>query len=381
MDVSMIFTLNKKGFIMLNVNDIDIEKNKKILLEYKKNEQIYRKFAESIESILTQSTSDIKIINISKRVKTNDSLSEKLIKKQSKYNNIGEITDIVGVRIITLFTDDVDQVAKIVENEFELDMENSIDKRKSESPDKFGYISLHYVIKMKPNRIELPEYKKFKNLKAEIQIRTSLQHSWAEMEHGLQYKKDTSLPYKIKRQLSSLSSLLEIADSQFLLLKNYEVEYIKESNELLKNRDLESVIINEITLPLLFRDKKSILFKLRERFLNTKEGRILSESDLENADISADFYSSIPFYIECLKAFNILNFEELKIFFDEKFESLLKYSDKIIRDIQNDAKMMNISNFFFLFMLSCFYKEMLDDSEIFEKAPGNIKSLKNPADD
>lgn len=276
-----------------------------------------------------------------------------------------------------MFTDDVDEVAKIVENEFELDMENSIDKRKSESPDKFGYISLHYVIKMKQNRTELPEYKKFKNLKAEIQIRTSLQHSWAEMEHGLQYKRDTSLPYKIKRQLFSLSSLLEIADSQFLLLKNYEVEYIKESKELLKSKKLESVTINEITLPLLFTDRNSILFKLREKFLDSKGKRILNESDLESADTHSDFDSSIPFYIECLKAFDILNFKELNAFFDNNFESLLKYSDNIIRDIQNNGKLMNTSNFFFLFMLSCFYKEMLDGSVIFENAPGNIKSLKD----
>lgn len=376
MDVSMIFTLNKtKGLIMLNVNDI--EKNKIILLEHKKNEQVYRQFAESIESILTQATSDIKIINISKRVKTNDSLSEKLIKKQSKYNSIDEITDIVGVRIITLFTDDVDQVAKIVEDEFELDMDNSIDKRKSESPDKFGYMSLHYVIKMKPNRIELAEYKKFKNLKAEIQIRTSLQHSWAEMEHGLQYKKDTSLPYKIKRQLSSLSSLLEIADSQFLLLKNYETEYIKESNESLKNRDLKSVIINEITLPLLFRDNESILFKLREKFLNTKGERTLSELDLIDHDNNQSYDSDIPFYIKCLESFNILNFEELNSFFNEKFELLLKYSDKIIRNIQASAKMMSVNNFFFIFMMTCFYKEMLEGSDIFKNAPGNIKYLQS----
>ncbi|HGN1344210.1 TPA: GTP pyrophosphokinase family protein [Pseudomonas aeruginosa] len=360
---------------MLPVNDV--EKNDKILLQYRENEKTYQDFAASIESILIQAIGDIKIINISKRVKTDKSLAEKLIKKQSKYNDVSEITDIVGIRIITLFTDDVDKVAKIIESEFELDMENSIDKRKSESPDKFGYISLHYVVKMNQTRASLPEYKKFTGLKAEIQIRTSLQHSWAEMEHGLQYKKETSLPYKIKRQLSSLSSLLEIADSQFVLLKNYEADYIEESTNLLGDNKPERVIINEITLPLLFKDEKSILFVIREKFLDTKGNRKFGKDDLKAADIKSNFNSNISFDIQCLNAFNISNFKELESFFNEKFDNVIKYSDKIIKDIQNDIDMMNIDNFFFLFMLACFYKEMIDGSEIFENAPGNIKTLRD----
>lgn len=158
-------------------------------------ESVYHKFSAKVEDILLHAIKGIKIINVNKRVKTLESLSDKLIKKQSKYNDINEITDIVGVRVITLFSDDVDGVARIVESEFDVDIENSIDKRKSESPDKFGYMSLHYVIQMK-NRTNLPEYKEFAGLKAEIQIRTSLQHSWAEMEHGLQYKIVTR--YRIK---------------------------------------------------------------------------------------------------------------------------------------------------------------------------------------
>ena len=103
-------------------------------------ESVYHKFSAKVEDILLHAIKGIKIINVNKRVKTLESLSDKLIKKQSKYNDINEITDIVGVRVITLFSDDVDGVARIVESEFDVDIENSIDKRKSESPDKFGYM-------------------------------------------------------------------------------------------------------------------------------------------------------------------------------------------------------------------------------------------------
>ncbi|KXJ03280.1 hypothetical protein AN414_12780 [Serratia marcescens] len=130
------------------------------MLEYKKMESVYHKFSAKVEDILLHAIKGIKIINVNKRVKTLESLSDKLIKKQSKYNDINEITDIVGVRVITLFSDDVDGVARIVESEFDVDIENSIDKRKSESPDKFGYMSLHYVIQMKKTE---PIYQNIKN--------------------------------------------------------------------------------------------------------------------------------------------------------------------------------------------------------------------------
>lgn len=93
-------------------------------------ESVYHKFSAKVEDILLHAIKGIKIINVNKRVKTLESLSDKLIKKQSKYNDINEITDIVGVRVITLFSDDVDGVARIVESEFDVDIENSIDKRK-----------------------------------------------------------------------------------------------------------------------------------------------------------------------------------------------------------------------------------------------------------
>lgn len=138
--------------------------------------------------------------------------------------------------------------------------------------DKFGYRSLHYVLTLKGNRSKLTEYKKFKNIKVEIQIRTILQHSWAEIEHDIGYKGETEIPDFAKRTFYRIAALLETADIEFVklkeILRNYEnqlsakiissPESVKidrdslisfiESNELVKKIDKE--IANKCNVPL-----------------------------------------------------------------------------------------------------------------------------------
>ncbi|MCQ5042062.1 hypothetical protein NE654_13385, partial [Akkermansia muciniphila] len=73
------------------------------------------------------------------------------------------------------------------ENEFIIDRDISIDKRKSLDPKRFGYRSLHYVVHIDPKYVKAQEYHKYHNLKLEIQISSILQYTWAEIEHDLGY--------------------------------------------------------------------------------------------------------------------------------------------------------------------------------------------------
>ncbi|WP_200852492.1 RelA/SpoT domain-containing protein, partial [Klebsiella pneumoniae] len=87
-------------------------------------------------------TSGIKAYTVQHRVKDEGSLKDK-IQLKNKYKTISDITDILGLRIITYYSSDTDLVEDIIKNEFAVDSENTIDKRKKDDPDRFGYMSLH----------------------------------------------------------------------------------------------------------------------------------------------------------------------------------------------------------------------------------------------
>ncbi|WP_429188095.1 GTP pyrophosphokinase [Aeromonas veronii] len=192
-----------------------------LLQEYDHNEDLYAQFSTSIESLINRllSASNINAHSITARVKDRSSLIKKIDKKD-KYQSLSELTDIVGIRVITHYSDEVDKIANVIEQEFSVDSGNSIDKRASLDPDRFGYLSLHYVVGLSESRSGLIEYKRFSGLKFEIQIRSILQHTWAEIEHDIGYKSKIEIPKPVRRKFSQLAGLLELADDQFIQIRN-----------------------------------------------------------------------------------------------------------------------------------------------------------------
>ncbi|VXB96223.1 putative Region found in RelA / SpoT s family protein [Flavobacterium sp. 9R] len=183
---------------------------------------LYERFRIKATSLIKEliSESDIDIASIESRTKEIESFDEKTSRPEKNYKDpIKEITDLCGIRIITYYTEEIYKIAELLEKEFEIDTGNSIDKTKINSPDKFGYLSLHYVVKLGKKRNTLVEWKSYKDLKIEIQIRTILQHSWATIDHKLRYKTKREIPSILKRKIYRLSALLELADEQFLSIK------------------------------------------------------------------------------------------------------------------------------------------------------------------
>jgi ppGpp synthetase/RelA/SpoT-type nucleotidyltranferase len=191
-----------------------------IIKEYDDQFKTLTSFSNSLKSLVESFliNHNIEIHTITARVKDRKSLGKKIILK-GRYSELSDITDIVGLRIITHYSDDVDRIAKIIEKEFLIDKKNSIDKRASLAPDRFGYLSLHYVVGLKKERLGLTEYSHLNGFKAEIQIRSILQHTWAEIEHDTGYKSNTGVPDSIRRRFSRLAGLLEIADDEFVEIK------------------------------------------------------------------------------------------------------------------------------------------------------------------
>lgn len=183
---------------------------------YINNRPIYKKLAIKIQTILTEIFEMKKLSYhiITCRAKEIDSFKIKIA--NPKYNDpINQITDLAGIRIISYVEDELVQICKILEETFDIDKNNSLDKSKELGIDKVGYKSVHYVAKLKNDRLQLPEYSIYENKFFEIQVRTILQHAWAEIEHDRNYKFSGKLPDEISRRFKLLAGSLEIADREF----------------------------------------------------------------------------------------------------------------------------------------------------------------------
>ena len=165
------------------------------------------------------------------RIKSESSLAGKLLRKGGKYKDITDITDLIGFRVITFYIDDVDKVASLLERLFEIDWENSIDKRKAHEIDSFGYLSLHYICRSKEQ----------KGLRFEVQMRTVLQHAWANMNHDTGYKTEVEVPTVYLRNMSRLAGMLELVDDEFSRIRRELAEYRRQVQQLVASGNLGEV--------------------------------------------------------------------------------------------------------------------------------------------
>jgi len=169
------------------------------------------------------------------RVKSEESLTGKLEKKGYKYRTIYDITDLVGIRVVTYYTDDVDKVAVITKQLFDIDWKNSVDKRKHQL-NSFGYLSLHHICYLKKGPL--------RSIPFEIQMRTALQHVWSAIEHDIGYKGAVKLPPEFVRQFSRLAGMLEMADDEFSRLRTTMTEYRRQVQSLVKSGHFSEVSLS-----------------------------------------------------------------------------------------------------------------------------------------
>ena len=206
-----------------------------ILEEYLQQLPVFAKMRETIPAQVRAlfEEAGIVVASIESRVKEEKSLAGKLELKGSKYNSLADITDIFGMRIITFYIDDVDKVASVVERLFEVDWDNSVDKRKLHEVDRFGYMSLHYICRH-------PDFP----FRFEVQMRTILQHAWANMNHDTGYKSDVEVPMEYMRNMNRLAGMLELVDEQFSRIRTEINDYRRQVQSLVASGHLEEVTLD-----------------------------------------------------------------------------------------------------------------------------------------
>lgn len=185
--------------------------------------------------------SHIPVVAVESRIKDFASLEGKLQRKGGKYADLSDITDLLGLRIITYYTKNVDSVCALLERLFEIDWPNSQDKRTLLSLDKIGYLSIHYICYISDLGDEGTKKLSKRGFRFEIQVRTLLQHMWAQTQHDIFYKSAVEVPKKYARPINLLAGLLEMADNQFSDIVDGIEEYRRRVKRLIKNGNFASL--------------------------------------------------------------------------------------------------------------------------------------------
>ena len=200
-----------------------------IIDEYREALPVLKSMKEQVLARLHKALerSSLIVTAVEARVKTEGSLVGKLARKGNKYASLSDITDLVGARIITFYTDDVDRIASMAEKLFEIDWANSVDKRKLHQLDSFGYNSLHYICR-------IPDY----DFRFELQLRTTLQHAWAAINHDTGYKSGIEIPQEYMRRMNRLAGMLEMADDEFSRIRTELTDYRRRARTLVQKTPL-----------------------------------------------------------------------------------------------------------------------------------------------
>jgi len=234
--------------------------------------------------------------SIQHRIKSLSSIINKL-NDNPKLNikSIIKLQDLIGIRLITNFYRDIENIIKIIESNFKVYNKYNIVDRYSER--EFGYSSIHLIIGIPDAWLSLPSVGDLKDILCEIQIRTLAQHLWANASHLLQYKNEKSIPINLLRDVNRISALLELIDLEYERI-------------LTKKNDLSNTLI------------------IDEDPINVDNLRTILNSSLPQANQDdKERYSDI---VNELAFFKILTISKLKDLINENLDIVLKKEHHIV---------------------------------------------------
>ncbi|TET32551.1 MAG: hypothetical protein E3J72_19335 [Planctomycetota bacterium] len=297
-----------------------------------------------------------------KRTKTVESFKEKTEKRGKSYSNpIDEITDACGIRIIAYYKEDVEAICDMIKEEFYVDDANSVDKSAILEPDRFGYLSVHFVIKLSSPRKDLPEWSSYMNILAEIQVRTVLQHAWALIDHKLRYKSTENTPRSLWRPLYCFSALFELADREF--------SNLREQKALLQEAYTRGINKGELDIDL----NNDSIYSYIKKYINVDKWIKLGldmgckKADLSDPNLSIPRPPYFDSILGLLKLCEIHSIKELNDSLDETD----KESERLMKEIIHKSTESGFTPFsvprdLMLIKLLCKYKNK-DITTIIEK--------------
>src|SRR3954453_1709529 len=157
----------------------------------------------------------INYLSITGRTKSVASFAAKAIRSSGGEplyaDPLTEITDVVGVRVITYLQSDVAAVAQLFADQLTIIHDRALGEETARDG-RFGYASRHLLL----SSDAAPERP------ASVQVRTVLQHAWAEFEHDIRYKGTVPKEHApdLDRRFTLAAGLLELADREFTIIRD-----------------------------------------------------------------------------------------------------------------------------------------------------------------
>ena len=195
--------------------------------EYAEMQPDLRRAADQFVQLVTSILDDagINYLSVTGRAKSVASFAAKAARtvdgRPSFTDPLKEITDQIGVRVITYVHSDVQAVADLLDDQVVVHDDRDMG-RETASEGRFGYASRHLLVGLDAARESQPAYELLRGRQAQVQIRTVLQHAWAEFEHDIRYKgtiPDEHVP-DFDRRFTLAAGLLELADREFSTIRD-----------------------------------------------------------------------------------------------------------------------------------------------------------------
>lgn len=187
---------------------------------YEVGRPVFEKYAEVLERVLANACAvSFPEALVQSRAKTLSSFAEKCARRYGDHPDaINEFTDLCGARVIVQTLEQVRAVCRFIEANFRIHERDDKTLRLSEG--KFGYRDMHYVVGLRPDRCRVlgitdDEKDYIGSHRAELQVRTWLQHAWADTVHDRIYKNPLNLSREIRRTGALQAALIEEGDRNF----------------------------------------------------------------------------------------------------------------------------------------------------------------------
>lgn len=258
----------------------------RVLQDYDQQRSKFESFCKKVYAYLDERLreKEIPFQTVLYRIKDREKVRSKYDRpsKAGKYNALNDITDIAGLRVITYYEDDVDAVREVIEGAFEIDRENFEDKREPDDPESFSYHALHLVISLKPSTLGDHSFEQLRGMRGEIQITSVLRHAWAEIAHKW-YDLDERFPRNVKRRFARLSALIDLADEQFVKLRD-EWEQVNSSIDRSVEGGFVDIPIDAQSLQA-FIDQDPLLRAIDEEIANSSQSNYLNLGAPPNSEV------------------------------------------------------------------------------------------------